>query len=356
MTIGIGLFGYGVIAAAHAAGLRRLPDCTIQAVCGPSTQRAQAFASRHAIPFVTAEPEALLRHPQVDAVLVDTPDGSHAALTLASARHGKHIFCEKPLATTLPDATAMVEAVRCAGVRSLMGFSNRWSPTFQRMGEVIATGELGVIYHAHVQSFNTRLLGPQPPFSWRTDSTQTGSGVLADLGSHAIDLIHFLLGPIDAVCATLATRATHLSDPHTGESRTTDVDDDVSLLFRLRNGVTGTMALSRVGAVYSDFPIGHRQLLINGSAGGLAYADGEARRFRTDHTWESWPGDAPPIGTDHAEFLAQGSERIMRTFLDGIRTGRDHAPTLEDGLRCQAVLHAAVVSSRQHTWTAVPDC
>ena len=114
------------------------------------------------------------------------------------------------------------------------------------------------------------------------------------------------------------------------------------------------MALSRLGAAYSDFPIGHRQLLIDGSHAGLAYANGEARLYRPDHTWEALETDSAPEGIAHAEFLARGTERILRTFLTAIQTGEDRSPTLADGLRCQAVLHAASESSRQRCWVDVP--
>jgi predicted dehydrogenase len=354
MSIGLGLFGYGFIAEAHMEGLRRIPEFRVQAVCGPNPGRAHAFADRYAIPTVVTDPAELLRLPAIDAVLVDAPDRAHAPLVLAAAAHHKHIFCEKPLAASLDEARAMVDAARQAGVRTLMGFSNRWNPLFLQVRDLLAAGRLGTVYHVHSQNFNAALLGPTPPFTWRTDPTRTGSGILGDLGAHAIDLIQFLLGPIAEVCASLRTCRSPLFDPVTGRPQAAAVDDDVNLLLRLASGVEGTLALSRLGAVYSDFPIGHRQLLIDGSAGGLAYANGEARLYRPDHSWEVLPGEVIPPGMPHAEFLARGTERILRTFLEAIQTGRDLPPTLEDGLRCQAVLHAAAVSSQERCWTTVP--
>lgn len=353
MTIGIGVFGYGFIAGAHMEGLRRIAEFTVHAVCGPNAERAGGFAARYNIPTVLTDPEALLIDPRVDAVIIDTPDRDHAPLTLAAAHHGKHIFCEKPLATSLSEARAMVAAAQRANVRTLMGFSNRWNPLFLRVRDMLAAGELGEVYHVHSQNFNAGLLGPQPAFTWRTDPARTGSGILGDLGAHAVDLIQFLLGPMSEVCASLRVCRSPLYDRATGEPHLAVVDDDVNLLFRLASGVEGTMALSRLGAVYSDYPIGHRQLLIDGSAGGLAFANGEARLYRPDHSFEIIPGETVPSGMDHAEFLARGAERILRTFLQAIQMGEDLAPTLADGLRCQAVLHAAAMSSQQRRWAAV---
>ena len=247
----------------------------------------------------------------------------------------------------------MVEAAERAGVRTLMGFSNRWNPLFLRLRDMLERGELGTIYHVHSQNFNAGLLAERPRLSWRTEGP-LGTGILADLGAHAVDLIHFLLGPISEVCASVRTCRSPLYDPLTGQEHAATVDDDVNLLLRLANGAEGTMALSRLGAAYADFPIGHRQLLIDGSAGGLAYANGEARLYQLDHSWQALAGETTPAGMSHAEFLARGTERILRTFLEAIQTGQDLPPTLEDGLRCQTVLHAAEVSSRQRCWTPVP--
>lgn len=353
MAIGVGVFGYGFIATAHLEGLRRIPEFAVQAVCGPNQERARAFADRYGIPYVTSDPEALLRLPDVDAVLVDTPDRDHAPLVLAAAAHGKHIFCEKPLAMSFAEGRTMVEAAERAGVRTLMGFSNRWNPLFVNLRGMLERGELGTIYHVHSQNFNAGLLAERPRTSWRTQG-ELGNGILADLGAHAVDLLHFLLGRIDAVCASMRVVRSPLYDRASGEARQATVDDDVNMLLRLVNGAEGTLALSRLGAAYSDFPIGHRQLLIDGSKAGLAYADGDARLYRPDHSWEALPTDVVPEGMSHEEFLARGAERIMRTFLAAIQERRDLAPTLADGLRCQAVLQAAIDSSRRQGWVAVP--
>jgi predicted dehydrogenase len=144
-----------------------------------------------------------------------------------------------------------------------------------------------------------------------------------------------------------------LYDAATGQPHRAVVDDDVNVLLKLANGCEGTLALSRLGAVYSDFPIGHRQLLIDGSAAGIAYANGEARLYRPDHSYDKLPVAEVPAGLDHAAFLAHGSEPIMRTLLQAITTGKDAGPTLHDGLACQAVIHAAQQSSQARGWVSV---
>lgn len=350
MTIQLAIFGYGFIATAHAEGLAQLPNGRLRTVCGPNLAKASAFAQRFNIPNVTTDPQMVLTDPQIAAVIIDTPDEAHAPLAILAAQHGKHIFCEKPLATSLATAQAMVEAAEQAHVRTLVGFSNRWNPTFQHVHQLINAGSLGRIHHVHAQSFNASLLSNYPAFTWRTDPQRTGSGVLGDLGAHAIDLIHYLLGPITAVCASLRTQQPILYDRETGLQHTAAVDDEALLLIRLGNDIEGTIALSRLGAEYSDFPIGHRQFLIGGSHGAVTYENGYARLYHPNHQWEELPSDRPPAGQDHATFLAQGTARILHTFLQAIEQQADLPPTFRDGLRCQAVLDAAIRSSHTHAW------
>lgn len=351
--IGLGVFGYGFIAEAHLAGLQRIPQARVAGVCGPNLERAAAFARKWGIPFVTQSPDELLRRPDVDAVIVDTPDAAHHRLVMAAAMAGKHVFCEKPLATSLAQAREMVDAAHAAGVRTCMGFSNRWNEGFRFVRALIQSGELGEIYHVHAQAFNPGLLGPRPSFSWRTDDAQAGAGILANLGAHMIDLVRFLVGDVSAVCASLRTCVPVLYDPPTGEPRAHKLDDDVVLLLRLSSGAQGTMSLSRVGSVHADYPIGHRQLLIDGSAAGIAFENGRMLLYRGRQPIEL-PGDERhDDGGDHLAFLAQGTEKIMRTFLASIEQGVDLGPTLVDGLRCQEVIEAAITSSREGCWVPV---
>src|SRR5262249_42096752 len=120
-VVGIGLFGYGFIAGAHVEALRKVGG-RIVAVCGPRRAGAEAFARRYGIPHVYTEPREVLARADVAAGVVGSPDASHAPLTIMAARAGKHVFCEKPLATNLADARAMVAAVREAGTVGMTGF------------------------------------------------------------------------------------------------------------------------------------------------------------------------------------------------------------------------------------------
>ena len=204
-AVGFAVFGYGFMATAHIEALQALEGARVVVVCGPRLDRAQEVADAHGVPFATTSADEALRLSGVDAVVIDTPDAFHHDLVIAAAAAGKHVFCEKPLATNLEDGVAMADAVRRAGVRSMMGFSTRFSPLTIAIRDAIAAGAIGRPFHVHAQSFSAGLLAAQPRWSWRTDKARSGTGVIGDIGAHALDTCQFLLGPITAVASSLHT-------------------------------------------------------------------------------------------------------------------------------------------------------
>jgi predicted dehydrogenase len=271
-----------------------------------------------------------------------------------AARAGKHVFCEKPLATNLADARAMVAALREAGKVGMTGFLLRGAPVVRRMAATIQSGEAGTLIALHTQRYNSSLLQPRARRNWRTDETQSGLGVLGDLGSHMVDLALLLAGPIAEVSADLRTFVRELPDAVTGQPVPMRLDDDVSLMVRFAGGAHGTISLSRVGLADAHLPLGRSQIVVNGSRLAIV-SDGveHATVQRIDGPPEEWPPDAQVAGLDHPALLAYLGDALMRAFLDAIRTGTPAAPSLEDGLAVQAVLDAAVRASASGCWERV---
>ncbi|HEX2035484.1 MAG TPA: Gfo/Idh/MocA family oxidoreductase [Chloroflexota bacterium] len=352
-TIGIGVFGYGFMASAHLEALQRIPGTRAVAVCGPRLERAQELAARHGAPLATSDPQALLSHPDVDAVLVDTPDATHYPLVMAAAGRGKHVYCEKPLAPDIAQAREMAAAVGAAGVRSMMGFSTRFSPLMQEVKRLLDLDTIGRPFHVHAQAFNAGLLATPPRWSWRTDKARSGTGILGDLGSHLIDLNHFFLGPTVQVMASLKTFIPELVDPATGERHRQEVDDDSVLLLRFANGAHGSLALSRLGSVHMDYPIGRRQYVIDGSKGGILWENGVATLHPYKGETVRIAGEPPLWDVDHHTFITGWAQQSLTPFVEAIRSGRDQAPTIRDGLLAQEVIEAAVRSAQTGCWEPV---
>lgn len=352
-TVGFAVFGYGFMATAHVEALQAMDGARVVAICGPRLDRAREVADRFGVPRATTSPEEALAFPGVDAVVIDTPDAFHRDLVVAAARAGRHVFCEKPLATNLADGRAMAAAVREVGVRSMMGFSTRFSPLTIAIRDAIAGGAIGRPFHVHAQSFSAGLLAAQPRWSWRTDKARSGTGVIGDIGAHALDTVQFLLGPVVAVASSLRTCIPDLVDPATGERHPQEVDDDTVLLVRFASGAHGSIALSRVGAVHAAYPIGRRHMLFSGSGGGLLWENGVATLYPYGGEPRPIEGEPPLWGIDHHEFIVGWGRQNLVPFLEAIRTGIDVAPTVEDGLRTQAVLDAAVRASTSRRWEDV---
>ncbi len=352
-TIGFGIFGYGFMATAHLEALQAIAGARAVGLCGPRLERAREVAARFGLALATSEPEELLSHPDVDAVVVDTPDATHYALVLAAARHRKHVFCEKPLATDVRQAREMVAAVEQAGVRGMVGFSTRFSPVIQNVKRLIDDGAIGEVFHVHAQFFNAGLLASPPRWTWRTDRARAGVGILGDLGSHLIDLNHFLIGPTTEVMASMKTFIPELVDPTTGERHPAEVDDDTALLVRFAGGAHGTLALSRLGSVHMDYPIGRRHYLVDGRKGGILWENGVA----TLHPYRGRPvrieGEPPLWEVDHHTFIVGWARQNLEPFVEAIRAGADRAPTLRDGLLAQEVIDAAVRSAISGHWERV---
>ena len=352
-ALGFAVFGYGFMATAHLEALESIPGARPVAVCGPRVERAREVARRFGAPVATSDPEEALAHPAVDAVIVDTPDATHYSLVMAAARCGKHVFCEKPLAPDIAQAREMAAAVRAAGLRSMMGFSTRFSPLIQNVKRQIEQDVIGRVFHVHAQAFNAGLLTTPPRWSWRTDRSRSGYGILSDLGAHVIDLNHFLLGPTVEVMASMKTFIPELVDPATGDRHTHEVDDDTALLLRFASGAHGTLGLSRLGSVHMDYPIGRRHLLVDGSKGGILWENGVATVHPYRQPSYRLEGEPPLWDVDHHTFITGWARQNLEPFVRSIRDGRDAAPTSQDGLLAQEAIEAAAQSSRSGHWEPV---
>jgi predicted dehydrogenase len=352
-ALGFGVFGYGFMATAHLEALQDIPGTRAIGVCGPRLEKAQEVAARFGAALATRDPEELLRQPGLDAVIVDTPDAFHYEPVMAAVRHGKHVFCEKPISPNIEQAQEMVAAVEGAGLKSAMGFSTRFSPVIQHVKRLIDDGAIGRIFHVHAQAFNAGLLAPSPRWSWRTDKARSGVGILGDLGSHLVDLNHFLVGPTVEVMASTKTFVETLTDPATGETHRHEVDDDSVLLLRFASGAHGSLALSRLGSVHMDYPIGRRHYLVDGSKGGLLWENGVATLHPYKGQTIRIEGEPPLWEVDHHTFIIRWSKQTLEPFVGAIRTGVDCRPSLRDGLMAQEVIDAATRSAESGHWESV---
>ena len=141
----------------------------------------------------------------IDLIDISTPGDLHAEIAIEAARHGKAVLCEKPLANSVAEARAMVDAVDAAGVVHMICHNYRRIPAVMLAKELIAAGRIGTIRHFRGTYLQDWIADPEFPLVWRLDKTQAGSGALGDIGAHVVDLARYLVGEITEVCGHLET-------------------------------------------------------------------------------------------------------------------------------------------------------
>lgn len=245
--VGIGLIGTGFMGRAHALAFHQARsnfDLPVRprlvSLADGNPERAQQCARDWGFEHA-ADWEALIADPRVQLVAITTPNQLHAPMALAALAQGKAVYCEKPLAVGLAQATEMRDAARDAAVVTRVGYNYLQNPMLQLARQLIDSGELGEIVSFRGEFSEDFMADPQGAFTWRCDTRQAG-GALADLGSHALCLARYLLGAVARVCADVHT--VHGQRPHEGKPRTVSVDDQAHLLLRFANGASGSLSTS----------------------------------------------------------------------------------------------------------------
>jgi predicted dehydrogenase len=193
----IGIVGAGTMGRVHAAALQRIAGVEVTAFGALAIPERTVTLARELGAALLPDAEALLARPDIDAVVVATPTDTHHDMVIAAARAGKQIFCEKPLARTLEQGAAMIEAVQQAGVRLAVGQVVRYFPAYAAAHELVLAGELGTPGVARA----TRGAGfPRVPDNWYGDLARSG-GVVLDLMIHDLDWLRWTLGPVERLYA-----------------------------------------------------------------------------------------------------------------------------------------------------------
>ncbi len=185
---GFGVIGAGIVGGSlHAHVYHYLPQAELVAVCDLDEARAREVAERYAAPQAYTDYRELLALPEIAAVSIATPDFAHREIAVAAAEAGLHILVEKPLATTVEDAEAIVQAADAAGVKLMVDFQNRVNPAFMAARVAVQNGELGALKYIYARLSNTTFV-PTQMLSWASRSS-----ALWFLASHTVDMACWLL-------------------------------------------------------------------------------------------------------------------------------------------------------------------
>lgn len=233
----IAVIGCGSIAKhRHLPEYAANPHVEIAAVCDIVKERAEEFAHKYGAKVFTKF-EELLTDADIDAVSVCTPNYLHAPISIAALKAGKHVLCEKPMATSKEEALAMIAAAKSNGKKLMIAHNQRFVRSHEKAKKLIETGEVGKIY-----SFRTAFGHPGPetwsadgPRSWFFKKEQAFIGAMGDLGVHKTDLIRYLLGEEVVEVASFV---------ETSAKTNSDVDDNAVCILKTESGIVGTLAAS----------------------------------------------------------------------------------------------------------------
>ena len=296
-------------------------------------QRARVGVRHRA---VTLDPAELCASDRVDAVTVCTPNDVHGRHALLALTHGKHVFCEKPLALTVDEATAMTETARQHRVVHQVGFTFRHLLGIEELQRRVKAGEVGepLVMRCHHQYFDG--VQSEADVRWQHRLEVAGGGVLRNSGSHLFDLARLILGPVVAVRAEL-----------TSSGRPGVETDDVAMVrLRHASGARAECFASRVAA--AERP---NFVEVLGSKGGLHALISRGGFDRLSSFKESeWRDIELPDEAADGRFHAL--HRMMHGFVDGCLKGKPSkgTATFEDGLAVQHIIAAAEESARAGGW------
>jgi len=359
-TVGVGIIGAGAIALAnHVPGLASSPQAKLVALCDPDERTLRQASRQTGITRAFAEHRALLDDPGVDAVIVATPNFTHAPIVLDAVAARKHVLCEKPLALDLPSALSMYRAAEAAGVRHMTAFTYHFVPAMRYAKHLIERdGALGRPYHFRAQRFQD---WADRPLGWRQVKQLAGTGEMGDMLSHRIDYAHHLIGPIRRVVANLRNFV-----PARG-GKPSDVDDWVALLCDFQESdATGVLESTKLATGVGEGTGGRDVIEINGAEGSIVYStqrpleleiarrgDTSLRTVSVPEEFLVWPGSARDPGAGDPRVTFRYDQDVE--FIDAIVNHRPCRPSFREGVMAQAVMDAAVTSYEQERWVDVKD-
>ena len=239
MAIRWGIIGCGDVCELKSGpAFYKIAGCELRIVMRRDAEKAADFARRHGVAQSTADAQAVIASPEVDAVYIATPPGQHLEYALRVAEAGKPCYVEKPMARSASECRQMLEAFERARQPLFVAYYRRALPRFLAVKELLASGRLGqVLAVSHIYQGRVQPGGaPAPPFpatGWRESVAESGGGLFLDLGSHVLDLLDFLLGRLSRVAGSAARRTASASAPGSPE-------DTVVMSFATESGVLGT--------------------------------------------------------------------------------------------------------------------
>ena len=380
-TIRTAIIGTGFMGRVHLEAVRRLEFVEAVAVVGRNSDAAQRLGTAFSIPTFAADYSDVLRDPKIDAVHICTPNAQHFPMAKSAIEAGKHVICEKPLATTVQEGEELLFLAERQGVRNCVCHNLRYYPMVQQMRRMREDGDLGEILIVQGTYFQDWLLY-DTDWNWRVDAKTGGpSRCMADIGSHWFDMAEHVSGlHVTSLCADLRTfhsvRKQPKHSPETFSNKLSaaedyletavDTEDYGAVIFRMGEQARGSVAASQVSAGRKN----RLSIEICGTRSSVAW-----NQERPDELWVGHrdtgnqifvkdPSLLKPAARSYADLPGGHSEgyddtfkQVFRRFYASIEApgAKLEYPQFVDGLRQLNIVNAALESDRARGWIDVPE-
>jgi len=357
----IAVIGAGAVADYHHVPVIRIdPRAELVCVCDPNQQLLAARQRDWGVTKTATDYRDVAADPDVDAVIIATPNFTHRPIALACIEAGKHVMCEKPLGLNFGEAREMYRAARDKGVRHMTAFTYRFAPSMRYLKHLLTTGALGTPRHFRSQRF---LDWPETSWGWRQIKKLAGAGDLFDMTIHRIDFAQDLMGPIRSVCGAVARFVDRDRTPDGQPCDPSEVDDWSALIGLFDQGAVGVWEGSTVMKGYHNDGFGHEWAEVNGSEGSAVYRIVDPNHILIGRTGGSLETEPVP----EKFLIPEGSPRsphegvpstvfrydLVYEFVSAIILERDAVPGFDCGASAQAVADAVLTSFESRSWADI---
>ncbi len=371
--IGVGVIGTGFMGKAHSiaysasasvfgTGLRP----KLEIVCDLSPERASQRATDLGFSRYSDKWQDVVDDNAVELISICTPNDTHAEIAIAALKAGKHVWCEKPMSTSLADSTAMSIAAGKSSGKTIIGYNYTKNPAVTHARRLIEDGVIGRVAGFFCRYDVDNEAEEERPWSWRMSRKMSGTGANGDVLSHVISVAHFLTGSsISKVVGDIAIVHEEREDPNQpNRSKKVDNDDMVAALVQFENGIHGHIGASRVtwgkkcGLTWE----------IHGTKGTICYDQERLNEIRLFTKSDSLATDGfktiltGPNHPPYESFLPNGGHSLgymdvkiceLHEILLSIETGVDVWPDFNAGLKIEKVMDAVDRSTQTGNWEYV---
>lgn len=367
--IGVGLIGTGYMGKCHALAWNNVATIfgdverpRLVHLAERDAGLAQARAREFGFARATSDWRELLSDPDVDVVSITTPNQFHAEMAIAALQAGKHVWCEKPMATSLADAERMEATARRSGRVAIMGYNYIQNPVMRHIRTLLDEGAIGTVNQVRVEMDEDFMADPQAPFSPRSEKA-SGYGALDDFAVHTLSLLWNLFGHAEAVMTDLGKP--YADRPlEAGGRRAVENHDQANVLLRLAGGISAVLMVNRAAFGRK----GRIALQIFGSKGAILYDQERMNEFQiyraTDRAGEQGFATvlAGPQHSPYGSFVPAPGHSLgfndlkvieCRELLAAIAGKPYRAVDFSEGLRIERSVHAMAQSFAERRWVDV---